>query len=547
MTFLQSVPGFFGGPVIQLAIALFTIVAGGSFIVLRLQPPKPKKPRGRRRKRIRRNEYVPRAGGMDMTGHGWSYHSAHNKARKMSGDLTEIEASSLKGWFNFILLQGIFFILAMFWHQYKENGHILYGWAYIKKYIIGSIPETAFWGIGLWLYTFSAYFVQYFTAKAPLLAYPIGMAQHGLQTVMLFTVWRQCYTSTHWPWTQKMALQLHTAVMYMKMHSYMLTNDELRANASHAKSQKTKPAGGAPRQQLYSSASEDETIDAEKASREDMEQWLRGFGVKMSKWVSDDGVRRAVRHVLAVQEHRKTCWPHNISLFDWARFTFFPVVCYEPLYPRTEKIRWWYVTEKFFMGLAVLCIMWTLLYFIQPTLSDPDVFELDAMIRLNVPMSFFFIAGFMLVFDCLLTFVSELTYFGDRFFYEDWWNSTSFKEFSRKWNRPIHEFLHRHIYTHAMEKIGMKQNSALVGTFVFSIALHEIILTGCFHQFFPVLAFFSLMQLPLYHIMDIKLFKGNRFGNFLVLASLIISFPMLSILYAKGYCRVVDCRIGRYR
>jgi len=31
---------------------------------------------------------------------------------------------------------------------------------------------------------------------------------------------------------------------------------------------------------------------------------------------------------------------------------------------------------------------------------------------------------------------SELTYFADRGFYADWWNSISWDQFARDWNRP---------------------------------------------------------------------------------------------------------------
>lgn len=39
----------------------------------------------------------------------------------------------------------------------------------------------------------------------------------------------------------------------------------------------------------------------------------------------------------------------------------------------------------------------------------------------------------------------QLTFFADREFYQDWWNSTTFDEFSRKWNVPVHSFLLRHV------------------------------------------------------------------------------------------------------
>lgn len=34
--------------------------------------------------------------------------------------------------------------------------------------------------------------------------------------------------------------------------------------------------------------------------------------------------------------------------------------------------------------------------------------------------------------------ISAFKSFADREFYQDWWNSTSWDEFARKWNKPVH-------------------------------------------------------------------------------------------------------------
>jgi len=43
--------------------------------------------------------------------------------------------------------------------------------------------------------------------------------------------------------------------------------------------------------------------------------------------------------------------------------------------------------------------------------------------------------AFFLVFEVILNAIAEVTRFADRRFYADWWNSTGFDEFSRKWNQ----------------------------------------------------------------------------------------------------------------
>lgn len=71
---------------------------------------------------------------------------------------------------------------------------------------------------------------------------------------------------------------------------------------------------------------------------------------------------------------------------------------------------------------------------------------------------------------------AELTRFGDRRFYDDWWASTSFSEFSRRWNRPVHEFFLRHAYLDGMRRWGLRPAKALAATFLISIIMHEAII-----------------------------------------------------------------------
>ena len=58
----------------------------------------------------------------------------------------------------------------------------------------------------------------------------------------------------------------------------------------------------------------------------------------------------------------------------------------------------------------------------------------------------FIIITFNMIFENYLNFFGEITYFADRGFYEEWWNSTGYEEFNRKWNKPVYEFLYRHVY-----------------------------------------------------------------------------------------------------
>jgi hypothetical protein len=66
--------------------------------------------------------------------------------------------------------------------------------------------------------------------------------------------------------------------------------------------------------------------------------------------------------------------------------------------------------------------------------------------RIMLPICFFWIIMFYIVWELILNIFAEITRFGDREFYQDWWNSTTYEEFNRKWNKPVYLFLFRHVY-----------------------------------------------------------------------------------------------------
>lgn len=66
--------------------------------------------------------------------------------------------------------------------------------------------------------------------------------------------------------------------------------------------------------------------------------------------------------------------------------------------------------------------------------------------------------------------------FADREFYQDWWNSTSWDQFSRKWNKPVHTFLLRHVYASTMYGLRLSRMSATFLTFLLSALVHEMVM-----------------------------------------------------------------------
>ena len=144
-------------------------------------------------------------------------------------------------------------------------------------------------------------------------------------------------------------------------------------------------------------------------------------------------------------------YPNNLTIFNYLYFLRIPALVYQLNYPRSEHSwRIGYIIQKilqailhwFFMYLIVVNDMLPL----WDKINNAEIGLLEGFARYICPSGLFCINLFMFIFECCLNIYAETTQFGDRMFYQDWWNSTNLDEFSRKWNKPVHEFLYRHIY-----------------------------------------------------------------------------------------------------
>lgn len=83
-----------------------------------------------------------------------------------------------------------------------------------------------------------------------------------------------------------------------------------------------------------------------------------------------------------------------------------------------------YILEKIFSGFACLLAV----YLIVENWIQPIIFELEAMsvigamIELLLPFLLVCLILFYFVFECLCCTLAEFMYYGNRQFYDDWWN-----------------------------------------------------------------------------------------------------------------------------
>jgi diacylglycerol O-acyltransferase-1 len=125
-------------------------------------------------------------------------------------------------------------------------------------------------------------------------------------------------------------------------------------------------------------------------------------------------------------------YPQNITFSNIMYFMLAPTLCYQLNYPRTTSTNWHKVLSLLFRICFVgAMIIFSIEQYIKPTLEislipmqDMDILSIIGMLlKLSIPNTYVWLLGFYLYFHLWLNLLAELTRFGDRQFYKDWWNA----------------------------------------------------------------------------------------------------------------------------
>ncbi|ODQ82481.1 hypothetical protein BABINDRAFT_159062 [Babjeviella inositovora NRRL Y-12698] len=286
-----------------------------------------------------------------------------------------------------------------------------------------------------------------------------------------------------YPWIAREFLLLHSLVMIMKTHSYAFYNGYLWGI----------------QQEL--------TASQQALAKDAMNESLSLEECRKRYEILTSSVEFCEFELLA--QLPTTRFPQNITLNNFFHYTMFPTVVYSIEYPRTEKIRWKYVGEKLLAIFGLIFMMITLaeswMYpivlramalkavpFAEKVSSYPMLL-LDMM----APFLLMYLLVWYLIWDAILNCIAELTRFGNRNFYNAWWNSTDWSEFARDWNVPVHKFLLRHVYHSSILALKLNRLQATIVTFLLSSLLHESTMFVIFHKFRGYLLLLQMSQLPL--------------------------------------------------
>ncbi|CAG11944.1 unnamed protein product, partial [Tetraodon nigroviridis] len=251
----------------------------------------------------------------------------------------------------------------------------------------------------------------------------------------------------------------------------------------------------------------------------------------------------------------KVSYPGNLTLRDMYYFVFAPTLCYELNFPRSPNIRMSFLLRRlcemlFFTQLLVALTQQWMVPIIRSSmkpLEDMDMSRMaERLLRLAVPNHLLWLMFFYWFFHSSMNFTAELLRFGDRQFYNDWWNSETVTYFWQNWNIPVHKWCLRHFYKPLLRR-GFSKIVSQSAVFFLSAFFHEYLVSVPLRMF-RLWAFMGMIaqwkvgfdnidsshhQIPLAWFVG-RFLRGN-YGNAAVWISIIIGQPFAVLMYVHDY------------
>ncbi|KAI0480230.1 MBOAT, membrane-bound O-acyltransferase family-domain-containing protein [Xylariaceae sp. FL0804] len=235
--------------------------------------------------------------------------------------------------------------------------------------------------------------------------------------------------------------------------------------------------------------------------------WLK----VMSYALTNRDLRHAYLHpvkgeLAALPEIYAQCpYPQNITMGNLCYFWWAPTLVYQPVYPRTENIRWVFVLKR----LAETAVLSVFIWFCSAQYAAPVLHNsldkidhldllsiIERLLKLSTISLVIWLAGFFAIFQSTLNALAEVMRFGDRSFYDEWWNSAGLGDYWRLWNKPVYQFMKRHIFSPMVGR-GYSMPTATFLVFFVSAVLHELLVGVPTKNIIGVAFFGMLIQIPL--------------------------------------------------
>ncbi|KAJ3381661.1 hypothetical protein HDU92_005208 [Lobulomyces angularis] len=437
------------------------------------------------------------------------------RSSRLDSEVLNKEDNSFRGFFTFFWISLVYYVLFTCYKSYKSQGII-----FSLSFFFHMTTD------GLNLFTLDmmmviSCFVVVFLQK--LINYgliPLELSiivQHSWQSFWFFSCLSTVYIRD-WPWVQSGFFVMHSMAMLMKQHSYLSVNREMKQKLTL---------------KLLKEKLKFTLISELKNNSDILETTTENLKLKAEIDEKIVVLEEEIDDLMVDLKNNNTMFPANVTLFNFLDFLLIPTLVYEIEYPRTKSFRPFYFLEKVFAIFGSFFLLYlTAQQYILPTLEEiPKLEFIETLFQLLFPFLICWFMIFFIIFEGICNAFAELTLFADRDFYDDWWNSTSFEEFARKWNKPVHEFLLRHIYLESIRTYKFSKRDATFFTFFISSCLHELVLVVVGKKFRPYFFGFQMFQLPLIYLSKLSAVREQK-----LLGNVVFWFCMLLVSLLYGHC-----------
>lgn len=440
-----------------------------------------------------------------------------NLSAKPEPSILDQKSSRDSTFFGFFILFWVtvgVIVLRMFVYNYCQKSIIIdNNLVMILKKDLWKVALTDF---ALYCSTYFAYVWQLGIKKGYLNWESSGyIVQHLWQALTIFwLLWFEQYMD--FPWIGCVYLLLHCLVLLMKEHSYAFYNGYLWQVYNDLKDAK-------------------EALSNNEFNPNDIEQTQEEELLKKIAEFSNDELK---------MQSNVTRFPDNITFRNYFAYSMFPTLIYQIEYPRTERIRKNYVIKKLAATFGVFFILIVVsenyLYPIAIRAMELRNEPLSLKVReyifilldLVPPFILIYLLTFYIIWDAILNAIAELTCFGDREFYGEWWNCVAWDQFAKDWNVPVHRFLLRHVYHSSISAFHLSKYLATICTFLLSSLVHELVMFVIFRKLRGYLFCLQMCQLPLVALSRTKYMRGRHIlGNTMFWFGIVTGPSIMCSLY----------------
>lgn len=234
----------------------------------------------------------------------------------------------------------------------------------------------------------------------------------------------------------------------------------------------------------------------------------------------EKGSPESVKYDWVVQKY-----PNNLTLRNLLWYLAIPTLTYQVNYPRSKRLRKRWLVRRcmelvFFSGLLLFIVDQYIVPAVDNSLKPLAEMNLprllERILKLAIPNLYAWLTGFYCLFHLWLNILAELTRFGDREFYKDWWNAATIGDYWKLWNMPVHKWLLRTVYFPAL-RCRLSRFPAMLLVFFVSAVMHEVMM-GVPLRMVRFWAFSGmLLQVPLVVITEnLKTkVKSDTWGNYI--------------------------------